>query len=91
MQSTDPPPSVSIGRRLAVGWSVITFACLVFHAPVRAGVNVWTSNGPEGGTIDAVAINPATPTTLYAASTSGSVFKSTNGGLSWVGARDGSA
>ena len=33
---------------------------------VSAGTNVWTSIGPEGGTIHALAIDPATPTTLYA-------------------------
>ena len=32
---------------------------------VSAGINVWTSHGPEGGTILALAIDPATPTTLY--------------------------
>ncbi len=33
---------------------------------VSAGTNVWTSNGPEGGTINALAIDPVTPATLYA-------------------------
>ena len=46
-----------------------------------AGINIWTSNGPEGG-IYALAIDPATPTTLYAG-TGGGVFKSTNGGGNW--------
>ena len=50
---------------------------------VSAGTNVWTSNGPEGGTINALAIDPATPTTLYAGTDSGGVFKSTNGGGNW--------
>ena len=49
---------------------------------VSAGTNVWTSNGPEGGTIIALAIDPVTPATLYAG-TSGGVFKSTNGGGNW--------
>ena len=43
---------------------------------------IWTSIGPEGGIIDALAIDPATPTTLYAG-TWGGVFKSTNGGTNW--------
>jgi YVTN family beta-propeller protein len=45
--------------------------------------NVWTSIGPAGGSIFTLAIDPATPTTLYAGS-SGGVFKSTNGGGNWV-------
>jgi uncharacterized repeat protein (TIGR01451 family) len=46
---------------------------------ISAGINVWTSNGPEGGSINARVVDPATPTTLYAG-TYGGVFKSTNGG-----------
>ena len=49
---------------------------------VSAGINVWTSNGPEGGVVYALAIDPAAPATLYAGTRVG-VFKSTNGGASW--------
>jgi len=56
---------------------------------VSAGINVWTSNGPEGGSIRALAIDPATPSTLYAGTDnyvigSHGVFKSTNGGGNWT-------
>jgi hypothetical protein len=53
-----------------------------------AGLNVWTSNGPEGGAVQAIAIDPATPTTLYAG-TAGGVFKSMNGGGNWSAANNG--
>ena len=42
----------------------------------------WTTNGPEGGRINALAIDPAAAATLYAG-TGGGVFKSTNAGGSW--------
>ena len=48
-----------------------------------AGVNTWTTNGPDGGDIRALAIDPANPATLYAGTEGGGVFKSTNGGGSW--------
>jgi photosystem II stability/assembly factor-like uncharacterized protein len=48
----------------------------------EAGVNEWTTNGPEGAAIGVLAIDPHTPTTLYA-STSVGVFKSTDGGGHW--------
>lgn len=48
----------------------------------RSGVNTWTALGPEGATVTELAIDPVTPSTLYAAGHSG-VFKSTNGGSSW--------
>src|SRR5262245_52109652 len=44
--------------------------------------NVWTSIGPDGGGINALAIDPQNPRTLYSA-TSGGIFKSTDGGESW--------
>jgi len=56
---------------------------------VFAGFNVWTSNGPEGGDILALAIDPQTPATLYAGTWRGGVFKSANGGGSWSAANSG--
>src|SRR5262250_3185752 len=50
---------------------------------VHAGNNVWTSFGPEGGRVYALALDPTTPTTLYAGTGGGGVFKSTTGGASW--------
>src|SRR5262249_28272825 len=47
-------------------------------APVQAGVNVWTPIGPNGGPVFTLVVDPATPTTLYAA-TLGGVFKSQDG------------
>ncbi|MCP3994390.1 MAG: hypothetical protein GY722_04890 [bacterium] len=45
-------------------------------------INEWTSHGPFGGHVSDVAIDPATPSTLYAGGRGG-VFKSTDGGESW--------
>ncbi len=50
---------------------------------VSAGTNVWTSSGPEGGNIIALAINPATPSTLYAGTYGAGLFISTDGSSSW--------
>ena len=45
-------------------------------------LNRWNSNGPEGGSILSLAIDPGNPATIYAGTISG-VFKSTNDGGSW--------
>src|SRR5436309_6931479 len=61
-------------------------ACLLgisFAGVAAGGQNVWTSHGPEGGNIAALAIDPQTPATLYAGTVGKGVFKSTNGGGSW--------
>jgi uncharacterized protein YraI len=52
--------------------------------PAAAGTDVWTSNGPEGGPINVLVINPTTPTILYAGTEGSGVFKSTNGGEIWT-------
>lgn len=44
----------------------------------------WETIGTEGGPVNEVAVDPNTPTTLYAATNSG-VFKSTDNGATWRG------
>ena len=47
---------------------------------VSVGTVNWTSTGPEGGTIHALAVVPAIPTTIVAVTFGGGTFKSTDGG-----------
>jgi photosystem II stability/assembly factor-like uncharacterized protein len=56
---------------------------------VSAGINVWTTNGPEGGNIKALAIDPSALATLYAGTYENGVFKSTDGGATWSPANTG--
>jgi hypothetical protein len=76
------------GKSLLMGWLALMLS-LSQPFPVSAGFNVWTSIGPEGGWIYAMAINPNTPTTLYAGTYGGGVFKSTDGGASWSAVNSG--
>jgi photosystem II stability/assembly factor-like uncharacterized protein len=46
------------------------------------------SGGPQGGTVNALAIDPSAPATLYAGTTLG-VFKSTNRGTNWTAVNSG--
>jgi hypothetical protein len=57
---------------------VVLVGLALTASTVLAGVNVWTTNGPEGGIIEALAIDPATPATLCAGAYGGGVFKSTS-------------
>ncbi|MBI4460725.1 MAG: hypothetical protein HY648_11800 [Acidobacteria bacterium] len=45
--------------------------------------------GPPGGTVRALAVNPANAAVLYAGTVGGGVFKSTNGGSSWTAVNTG--
>jgi len=51
---------------------------------VTQGIGVWTTGGSYGGEVRSIAINPVTPTTLYAATSSGAgLFRSRDGGENW--------
>ncbi|MCS6825494.1 MAG: hypothetical protein NZ553_02665 [Caldilinea sp.] len=45
-----------------------------------AAGQTWTPIGPDGGIVYALAVDPTTPTTLYAASEDYMLFKSTDAG-----------
>ena len=84
MRNTDSPLRFTGAWFLpAIGTSFSTVA--------RAGQGVWTSGGPpDSGTIRALAVNPATPSRLYAAPFAGSaVIKSTDSGGTWAAASTG--
>ncbi len=68
-------------RTLAVGFGLL---CASSVRPADAGTNVWTSNGPTGGFIHALAIDdPFAPTTVYAGTDGGGLFKTTDFGGTW--------
>ena len=76
-------PSGARGVAVMCVAAVVLLLCFIAGAhAARAGVNIWTSHGPEGGSIGALAIDPITPTTLYAG-TSGAVSKSTDASATW--------
>jgi photosystem II stability/assembly factor-like uncharacterized protein len=52
--------------------------------PAEAGLGTWTAtNGPFGGFIRALAIDPITPSTVYAGTSRQGVYRSTDGGTHW--------
>ncbi len=58
-------------------------------APGRAGDRRWTSLGPQGGYVWALAIDPMAPQTLYAGTNGTGMFKSTDGGTLWTAINSG--
>jgi photosystem II stability/assembly factor-like uncharacterized protein len=51
--------------------------------PATAGAGLWTSSGPEGGRVEGLVASPFNPDEFYALA-NGSVFKSINGGVTWI-------
>ena len=74
---------------LSRSWRALLIPIVVILGPTSAGVaaaqsGTWISNGPEGGTINALAIDPQASSTLYAGTSRGGVFKSTDWGANWT-------
>jgi photosystem II stability/assembly factor-like uncharacterized protein len=76
-----------LGQSLKVCKFGALTSAVLFVASVRtaqADINVWTGNGPPGGTIVSLAIDPTKSSVLYAGTDFDGVFKSTDGGESWA-------
>jgi photosystem II stability/assembly factor-like uncharacterized protein len=54
-----------------------------------AGINEWTTIGPEGGKVQALVIDPQNPDILYAGTNGAGIFKSTDGGQTWASINNG--
>lgn len=56
---------------------------LVLAMPARGAVGAWTSIGPPGGAVEALAVDPQQSNFVYAALTVGGIYRSDDGGVSW--------
>ena len=73
-------------RTFALLWMLLVLISLgLCSATLTAGPNVWTSIGPYGGWVRALAVDPKSPATVYAGGPFGSgIFKTTDGGKNWI-------
>ncbi|MFO1417950.1 MAG: hypothetical protein U1E83_04710 [Methylotetracoccus sp.] len=62
---------------------MIALILLTLSAFAHAEVNRWSSNGPDLPGVQAIAIAPTNPGVVYAGTFRG-LYKSTNGGMSWL-------
>ncbi len=69
-------------------WLLLLVGSLLPTAAL-AETGVWTSGGPYGGYVSAMAASPAAPSTLYAGLYVGGVYRSTDAGRNWVAANEG--
>jgi photosystem II stability/assembly factor-like uncharacterized protein len=74
------------GRRLLRTLMVMGWLIFILNG-AQVAMAQWVSHGPYGGRVNAIAIDPKTPTTLYAGGRT--VFKSSNGGGSWAAINNG--
>jgi len=79
-------------RHAATGfWTVLTLGgvllCVTAGGPAQAGT--WTSNGPYGGVVVSLLIDPTNPQVVYAGTEGPGAVKTTDGGATWIGVNDG--
>jgi photosystem II stability/assembly factor-like uncharacterized protein len=65
------------------------FVALLVATVSAAGTPAWTVHGPAGGTVSALEVDPARPNVVYAGTHGAGLFRSDNGGRSWVRSSDG--
>src|SRR5262245_4909229 len=68
---------------------VVILVSLASSQRAGAGLNGWTTAGPEGGRILALAVDPKTTGVVYAGTDAGGVFKSSTAGNFWTRANSG--
>jgi photosystem II stability/assembly factor-like uncharacterized protein len=72
-------------RPLLLAGAIVAVMGVAAPSAGEAAVNVWTAAGPLWeARILSLAVDPLSPGTLYAGTSGGGVFKSTDGGLSWA-------
>lgn len=64
--------------------AVVGLALVAGASAAWAGVNFWTPLGPDGGYVVALATSPRQPLLLFAASSESGLFRSMDGGGSWI-------
>ena len=72
----------TLSNRRSLQPCLLAFAVMFAAAPAIAGVGVWTSAGPYGGSNFTLNVYAAAPSTLYAAGRGG-MFRSVNSGATW--------
>jgi len=70
--------------RWAIVVLLIGFLGLFLTRIANADINEGTGDIPWGGSVTALSIDPYEPSTIYAGTEGGGVFKSTDGGNSWA-------
>jgi photosystem II stability/assembly factor-like uncharacterized protein len=61
---------------------LILYGVVGMNPAAHAGTNVWTGIGPDGGLVQAIAVDPQNPDTVYAVA-GGAIFKTTDGAAHW--------
>lgn len=76
-------------KRKAASAACLLLACVLLPRDLAAGINTWTTTGPQAGRIDQIVVDSANPSNVFVITPYGGVFKTANGGLTWRAANRG--
>ena len=79
---------ITITQGIPIAAIVMLTSLGTSQAAAAAG-DEWTSHGPAGWIVNALAVDPQIPDSVYAGTDQGGVFKSTDGGSSWSAVNNG--
>src|SRR5579884_3839960 len=79
-------------RKLRLWLHLLVAAVLIAATsptPALAGAGAWSKLNLDGFRINALAVDPTTPSTIFAGTFGNGIFRSTNGGASWQAVNSG--
>ncbi len=75
------------GYRRFILWlhllAAVVLVAAMSPAPALAGAGAWSKLNLDGLRVNALAVDPTTPSTIFAGTFGNGIFRSTNGGASW--------
>jgi photosystem II stability/assembly factor-like uncharacterized protein len=85
-RGSQPRGSQVSGSRVRTAACMALVAAALAAPPMMAAAagGSWQAIGPSGGAVGALAIDPGSPDTIYAAGHSSGLFKSVDGGATWA-------
>ena len=76
--------------RARLGLTILLFGFCSFEQ-LFAGLNTWTTGGPQAGRVEQIVVDPLNPARIYVLIPYGGVFKTLNGGVTWKQANRGNS
>jgi photosystem II stability/assembly factor-like uncharacterized protein len=67
-----------------LGFGIIgVVIAILFLSSIRAGENIWTTNGPYGASVKAIAVHPQNSSVILIGTIQNGIYKTTDTGESW--------
>ena len=69
--------------KMLIRFYVFNLLLFMVQTKIWAGENCWSTSGPEGGSVNDIALSTDNPNIILTATSHGGIYKSVNGGQTW--------